>query len=96
MAASNPATACRECILEALISTQSCPNCRAPLPPASLVEGVPASEDGGIAETTSQAQATDNIKATSESKLLVLLNEVRGARSCSARHASVSPENLEA
>ena len=62
--------------MEALVSTQSCPNCRANLPSASLVEGVPASEGTSAAEAASEPQVSGTIKATSESKLLVLVNEV--------------------
>ena len=69
--------ACRECILEALTSTQSCPNCRALLPPASLVEGTPAPEGSDAAEADNGNQEPSNVKATSESKLLVLLSEVK-------------------
>ncbi|KAK9847690.1 hypothetical protein WJX84_004737 [Apatococcus fuscideae] len=71
---------CRECILEALASAQSCPNCRAPLPQVSLVEGVPAAEGCDAADADSSCQLPSNIKATSESKLLVLLSELKKMR----------------
>ena len=64
------------------MSSQSCPNCRADLPSASLVEGVPASESAGSTsdETNAEPHLSGDVKAVAESKLLVLVNEVKGTK----------------